>query len=205
MRDLLRRFGSVPLALAAYNAGAGAVERCGCVPPYPETQAYVAQDPRPDGRCRCHGRRRERFGLAGPGGAPRFLREDDRDYAGARRAVPGVLKNSVVDVVLLAVGEQVVRAVYETEPLEVQGRVAQDSVSRAALLRLQQGAIAWITIRPEPTGCERCRPHALQPAAHRSSHSRNRACRGRGDRRRTTSAVPRAGRLERSGGNPRVA
>ena len=43
MRDLLRRFGSVALALAAYNAGAGAVERCGCVPPYPETQAYVAR------------------------------------------------------------------------------------------------------------------------------------------------------------------
>lgn len=43
MRDLLRRFGSVPLALAAYNAGPGAVGRCGCVPPYPETQAYVAR------------------------------------------------------------------------------------------------------------------------------------------------------------------
>jgi hypothetical protein len=43
MRDLLRRFGSVPLALAGYNAGAGAVGRCGCVPPYPETQAYVAR------------------------------------------------------------------------------------------------------------------------------------------------------------------
>ena len=43
MRDLLRQFGSVPLALAAYNAGAGAVARCGCVPPYPETRAYVAR------------------------------------------------------------------------------------------------------------------------------------------------------------------
>jgi soluble lytic murein transglycosylase-like protein len=41
MRDLLRRFGSVTLALAAYNAGSGAVAACGCVPPYPETQAYV--------------------------------------------------------------------------------------------------------------------------------------------------------------------
>ena len=43
MRDLLRRFASVPLALAAYNAGAGAVAACGCVPPYAETQAYVAR------------------------------------------------------------------------------------------------------------------------------------------------------------------
>ncbi len=41
MRDLLRQLGSVPLALAAYNAGPGAVSACGCVPPYPETQAYV--------------------------------------------------------------------------------------------------------------------------------------------------------------------
>src|ERR687896_1246551 len=43
MRDLLGRFGSVPLALAAYNAGAGAVAGCGCIPAYPETQAYVAK------------------------------------------------------------------------------------------------------------------------------------------------------------------
>jgi len=43
MRDLLRRFASVPLALAAYNAGPAAVLRCGCVPPYPETRGYVAR------------------------------------------------------------------------------------------------------------------------------------------------------------------
>ncbi len=30
MRDLLRQFGSVPLALAAYNAGPAAVAACGC-------------------------------------------------------------------------------------------------------------------------------------------------------------------------------
>jgi soluble lytic murein transglycosylase-like protein len=42
MRDLLRRFGSVALALAAYNAGDGPVAACGCVPPIPETVAYVA-------------------------------------------------------------------------------------------------------------------------------------------------------------------
>jgi hypothetical protein len=43
MRDHLRRFGSVPLALAAYNAGPGAVARCGCIPPYPETRGYVSR------------------------------------------------------------------------------------------------------------------------------------------------------------------
>ena len=42
MRDLLRQFASVPLALAAYNAGPGRVAQCMCIPPYPETQAYVA-------------------------------------------------------------------------------------------------------------------------------------------------------------------
>jgi hypothetical protein len=43
MRDLLRRFGSVPLALAAYNAGPGAVSACGCVPNIRETRGYVAR------------------------------------------------------------------------------------------------------------------------------------------------------------------
>jgi Transglycosylase SLT domain/D-alanyl-D-alanine carboxypeptidase/Putative Flp pilus-assembly TadE/G-like len=44
MSDLLRRFGGkVALALAGDNAGAGAVERYGGIPPYAETRAYVAR------------------------------------------------------------------------------------------------------------------------------------------------------------------
>ena len=40
LRQLLDRF-DVSLALAAYNAGEGAVRRFGGVPPYPETREYV--------------------------------------------------------------------------------------------------------------------------------------------------------------------
>ena len=42
LKQQLDRFGNVEHALAAYNAGPGAVIRNGGVPPYAETQRYVA-------------------------------------------------------------------------------------------------------------------------------------------------------------------
>jgi hypothetical protein len=43
MRDLLRRFPAIPLALAAYNAGPTPVAACGCVPANGESPGYVAR------------------------------------------------------------------------------------------------------------------------------------------------------------------
>jgi soluble lytic murein transglycosylase-like protein len=43
LRSLIDRYdGRLDFALAAYNAGPGAVDRYGGVPPYPETQSYVS-------------------------------------------------------------------------------------------------------------------------------------------------------------------
>jgi hypothetical protein len=43
MHELIKQFASIPKALAAYNAGPGAVLKHGGIPPYGETQGYVAR------------------------------------------------------------------------------------------------------------------------------------------------------------------
>lgn len=44
LRKLMDKFnGDISLAIAAYNAGASAVEKYGGIPPYPETRRYVSK------------------------------------------------------------------------------------------------------------------------------------------------------------------
>lgn len=66
LKRLLRRFGDIELALAAYNAGPSVVKRYGSVPPYAETLMYVQDilfQYNNDGakRAKQDGRGRERF------------------------------------------------------------------------------------------------------------------------------------------------
>lgn len=73
LRRMLDSFGSLELALAAYNAGPEAVKRFGGVPPYPETRAYVEKVMRLY-------RNNDTYSLAGSGklrrGRKTYLRRD---------------------------------------------------------------------------------------------------------------------------------
>ena len=93
MRDLKKRYkGDKHLAYAAYNAGMGAVDKYGGIPPYPETQAYVrkmvhgatAPDPDLERLARCLSV--EGLGLVpGPQAPPQAA----RPIPTPRRQVPG--------------------------------------------------------------------------------------------------------------------
>lgn len=43
LKNLIKKYDSTELGLAAYNAGPGAVQKYGGIPPYKETQNYVAK------------------------------------------------------------------------------------------------------------------------------------------------------------------
>ena len=118
LRELLNRFADdVPLALAAYNAGAQAVIDHGGVPPYPETQRFVARvigrlersvvpvavvAATPPGRVRVTARLTADSGMrdeSGPTVIPIavIVRDDDRGFdavAPARAARPPVVPAS---------------------------------------------------------------------------------------------------------------
>lgn len=84
LRHLMDRFDNVPLALAAYNAGEGAVMRYGNqIPPYPETQSYVRGILREYGESTYAGVPRPRVYTDGV----QLARDDLSDYRLVRSAI----------------------------------------------------------------------------------------------------------------------
>jgi soluble lytic murein transglycosylase-like protein len=94
LRMLIDRFGRLEHAVAAYNAGPGAVERHGGVPPYAETRAYVRRVlALYDGREADLGAR-----VGARGAAPRLVQAADgrRMLTNAAGAAPATLPHAIV-------------------------------------------------------------------------------------------------------------
>ena len=79
--QLDRYHGDVRLALAAYNAGPGAVAQYGGVPPYPETQRYVAAVLREHAALRRHDHRPTQRELLMNDSVPVVAKPPARDHA----------------------------------------------------------------------------------------------------------------------------
>lgn len=92
LRAMLDRFGDVARALAAYNAGPGAVDRYHGVPPYAETRAYIKRVLEYHRRYQADFERLEARSGAGDDAAVRVA---DRDEADGRAPVAVPLASRV--------------------------------------------------------------------------------------------------------------
>lgn len=91
----IKRYGDVRLALASYNAGDGAVQKYGGVPPYKETQDYVRKVMRDAGIYKSPGHVADTPARGGTPGTPGFTVEtpDAPDLAGVAMANLGQMSS----------------------------------------------------------------------------------------------------------------
>lgn len=126
----LQKYKDPELALAAYNAGPGAVDRAGGVPNYPETQSYVNKITGGAGATGGFGGAPSASGIVTPADEMRMRAEEERVKAGIQAEAAGIRKTAETQAEKAAAASEQFSTLQALDKQNVHSLIDQSFTSR---------------------------------------------------------------------------